>query len=73
MADNTAKARKDLDGARGAAREHIEKWRKYPNEQDKGFALKTLDRVQRDIAKLKSDHPSLNSSSPEDTWTTRNG
>jgi hypothetical protein len=73
MSDNTAKARKDLDGARAAVREHVEKWRRYPGEYDKNFAVKTIERVQRDIAKIKSDHPSLNTNSPEDSWTVRNG
>ena len=73
MADNTAKAKKDLDGARSAVREHIAKWRKYPDTNDKAFAAKTIERVQRDIAKIKSDHPSLSSSAPEDSWNPRNG
>jgi hypothetical protein len=73
MADNTAKARKELAGMRGAARDHISKWRKYPAQQDKDFAAKTIERIQGDIRKIKSEHPSLNQSASEDSWTIRNG
>lgn len=67
MADNTAKARKDLDGQRRSIREHIEKWKTYPAAQDKEFALKTIRRCQDHVSKLRRDHPSLGSSW-EDSW-----
>jgi hypothetical protein len=67
MADNTAQARKAIHGHRAAVREHIAKYKKYPDKNDKDFALKTISRVQAQIAKLRSAHPSIPSAS-EDTW-----
>jgi hypothetical protein len=69
MADNTAKARKDLEGMRKAVEEHIGKYQSYPDRQDKETALKTIQRVQGDIAATKAKHPSLtNDSSRLDSW-----
>lgn len=68
MADNTARARKQLEGARSSVAEHVEKWRRYSDPNDKSFALKTVERVQKEISKIKSNHPSLNHSSWEDSW-----
>ncbi len=68
MADNTARARKELDAARRAVSEHVDKWKRYSEKYDKDFALKTITRVQGEIQKLKSKHPSLQQSSWEDNW-----
>lgn len=68
MADNIARARKELESARKAVAEHVDKWKRYTEKQDKDFAAKTVKRVQGDIQKLKSNHPSLNKDSWEDTW-----
>ena len=67
MADNAARARKELDGMRSAVQAHIAKWRQYSDPNDKAFALKTIQRVQGDIAKLRGKHPSLGSD-PLDSW-----
>jgi hypothetical protein len=69
MADNTAKARKDLEGARKAVAEHIEKYNRYPAQQDKDTALKTIKNAQGRIRKIKDDHPSLRNNEREDNWT----
>lgn len=69
MADNTARARKELESARRAVSDHVDKWRRYPSAHDKDFALKTIKRIQGEIHRLKSAHPSLNVSSWEDGWT----
>jgi hypothetical protein len=69
MADNTAHARKEISGMRSAIEAHIAKWRQYSDANDKAFALKTIQRVQGDIAKLKEKHPSLRTdSNPLDAW-----
>ena len=73
MADNTAQARKALEGHRSAVRDHIAKWRRYADANDKRFAEKTIENAHTHIAKIKSDHPSLNQASAEDFWTPRNG
>lgn len=69
MADNTARARQQLEGHRKAVKEHIEKWREYPDPKDKEFALKTIANAQKQIAKLKDAHPSLRSNDDgADSW-----
>lgn len=68
MADNTAKARKDLDGARKSVADHIDKYRRYTSQHDKDFALKTIRNVQARIKKIKDDHPSLRKDDNLDTW-----
>lgn len=69
MADNTAHARKEISGMRSAIQDHVTKWRQYSDPNDKAFALKTIQRVQGDIARLKVKHPSLNSDADAlDTW-----
>ena len=69
MADNTAKARKELAGMRKAVADHIEKYQRYVEPYEKQGALKTVQRVQGDIARLKSKHPSLKDDSDRvDTW-----
>jgi len=63
MADDKVK----LEGQRNAIREHIDKYKAYPNEWDKQFALKTIRRCQSEIQDLIAKHkhwlPSW-----EDTW-----
>jgi hypothetical protein len=56
-----------VDGHRRAIREHIDKYQRYPAKQDKDFALKTIQRIQREIADLKRRNPRL-ANSGEDTW-----
>lgn len=68
MANNTAKAREQLEGHRRAVREHARKWRDYSAHQDKNFALKTIENAQRHIQRLKDAHPSLSSNQREDSW-----
>ncbi|MBF6446612.1 hypothetical protein IU429_02920 [Nocardia elegans] len=71
MADNTARARKELEAARRAVSEHVDKWERYAEKYDKEFALKTITRVQVEIDKIKSKHPSLRDDSWEDKWKPR--
>lgn len=68
MAENTAQARKQLDGHRAAVRDHARKHRDYRESYEKDFAWKTIQNVQSHITKLKSEHPSLSQNSTEDTW-----
>jgi hypothetical protein len=63
MADDQRK----IDGHRRAIREHIDKYQRYPAQQDKEFALKTIQRVQREIADLKRRNPRIRDAR-EDTW-----
>jgi len=56
-----------LEGQRRAIREHINKHARYPNEQDKRTALKSIQNAQRQIESLKRRNPRLGSSR-EDTW-----
>lgn len=67
MAENTASARKKLNGHRRAVREHVEKWQRYPDADDKAFARKTIERIQNEIRDLRQKHPTLDGE-PEDTW-----
>ncbi len=74
MADNTARARQELSGQRRAIADHVEKWRRYTEDYEKRNALKTVERAQSEIRKLKSGHPSLRGErSWQDEWTTRQG
>lgn len=69
MAENLAKAREQLSGHRKAVEEHIEKWRRYPDQQDKSFALKTIENAQGHIAKLKQKYPALSRDTNKfDSW-----
>lgn len=68
MADNTATARKQLEGARAAVREHAKKYRDYSEDYEKNGAWKTIQNAQGQISKLKGAHPSLNTNSKEDSW-----
>jgi hypothetical protein len=58
---------KKVEGHRRAIREHIEKYQRYVDERDKNFALKTIQRVQKEIADLKRRKPNIRSK-PEDSW-----
>jgi hypothetical protein len=68
MADNTAQARKAIDGHRRAIREHIDKYKRYTESYEKQGALRTIQRAQAEIRSLKSKHPSLNTSDSADSW-----
>ena len=68
MSDSKAEAENKIKGHRKAIREHIEKYRKYPHEQDKQFAVKTIQRVQTIIAGLRKPYAKNIPASPEDTW-----
>ena len=69
MDEGTARARREVAGMRSASVEHIAKWRAYPEPHDKATALKTIERVQGEIAKIQAKHPSLkNDYSALDTW-----
>jgi hypothetical protein len=70
MADNTARARKELDSQRKTVRDHQQKWREHKEPYEKNFALKTIRNAQSHIAKIKRDHPSLaRNDAPEDAWS----
>ena len=69
MADNTANARRKIDGHRSAIREHIAKYLRYVEPYEKRGALNTIQRAQAAIRSLKDGHPSLKGSAdPADTW-----
>ncbi|MFK7766910.1 MAG: hypothetical protein AB8B55_06780 [Mariniblastus sp.] len=63
MADD----KKKLAGHRKSVLEHIEKYKKYTQDHEKAFALKTIRNVQTQIKKIMSKHPHWESK-PEDTW-----
>ncbi|MDQ6523987.1 hypothetical protein RB608_10265 [Nocardioides sp. LHD-245] len=67
MAEDLKKTETKIAGHRRAIRAHIEKYRRYPADQDKAFALKTIQNAQRQISDLKRRQPRASSSS-EDTW-----
>ena len=67
MADNTATAGRKVEGHRRAIQEHIEKYKKYKDENDKRFALKTIANAQRQIADIRTKHPSIRGQA-EDSW-----
>src|SRR2546423_14878081 len=56
-----------VEGRRRAVRDHIAKYQRYSDKQDKEFALKTIQRVQRQIADLKRRKPKIRGSD-EDSW-----
>ncbi|MDZ7261256.1 MAG: hypothetical protein ONB05_04005 [candidate division KSB1 bacterium] len=64
MIDDKAK----LEGQRAAIREHIDKYKRYSEQHEKAFALRTIRNCQKQIAKIKSKHPHW-PSSWEDNWT----
>jgi hypothetical protein len=63
MADDKTK----LEGQRRAVRDHIDKYNRYPSQQEKQTALKTVQNAQSHIAALKRRNPRLGDSY-EDTW-----
>jgi len=65
-----ADEQKKIDGHRRAVRDHIDKYKRYPVQQDKDFALKTIRRVQGEIADLMRKNPRARSSW-EDSWRPR--
>jgi hypothetical protein len=67
MADNTAQARKSVDGHRRAIQDHIGKYKRYTQDYEKRGALRTIEGAQGHIRSLRNDHPSIGSSW-EDTW-----
>jgi len=56
-----------LDGQRRAIREHIEKYKKYPLDRDKDYALKTIRNCQKEVQSLRKKYPHL-PESWEDKW-----
>lgn len=58
-----------IAGHRAAIREHIDKYNKYPHPQDKEFALKTIQRVQKEISQLKNKANVNIDDSWEDDWS----
>lgn len=68
MTDNTAQARKKLDGQRSSVRDASRKWHRYTEAHEKETQWKTIQNAQGHIAKLKSAHPTLNSRDAADTW-----
>jgi hypothetical protein len=69
MADNTARARTELESQRRTIRDHQRKYSTYKQQYEKEFALKTIRNAQNQIAKIKSKHPSLaRDNASEDTW-----
>ena len=67
MSDSKADAEKKIKGHRKAVEEHVAKYHKYPHENDKKFALKTIQRVQAIIAELRRPHAKNIPASPWDT------
>ena len=69
MADNTAQARKKLEGQRDSVRDATRKWHRYTEGYEKENQWKTIQNAQGFISKIKRDHPSLsNDRDAADTW-----
>jgi hypothetical protein len=69
MPDNAGRAKHDLKGQRRAVSEHVERYKRTGQPQDKESALRTIRIAQRHIAKLKSSYPGLSrDTSWEDDW-----
>jgi hypothetical protein len=56
-----------LEGQRRAIREHIAKYKIYPDAWDKNYALKTIRNCQKEVVSLLRKFPNLHASW-EDTW-----
>lgn len=56
-----------IDGQRRAIREHIAKFERYPDRNDKRTAVKTVERAQNEITSIKRRHPRV-AARWEDTW-----
>lgn len=67
MADNTAAAKKKVDGHRGHIKTHIAKYQRYTDPHDKATMVKQIQNAQTQIRDLRSKHPSISAAS-EDTW-----
>jgi hypothetical protein len=67
-----ADPRKAVAGHRAAVREHIEKFFDYEHEQDKSFALKTVQRIQSEIADVRARARTI-AASWEDSWEPEDG
>jgi hypothetical protein len=64
--------KKAVEGHRAAVREHIAKFFDYPLKQDKDFALKTVKRVQGEIADVRARARTI-VESWEDSWEPTDG
>lgn len=67
MSDNTASAKKKIDGHRSHIRSHIEKYNRYREDYEKQTMVKQIQNAQTQIGDLRGKHPSIAASS-EDTW-----
>lgn len=68
MSDNTAQARKKLEGHREAVRDATRKWHRYTETYEKDGQWRTIQNAQRHIQRIKNDHPSLGLSDRADSW-----
>lgn len=69
MSLTRSEAMSRIEGQRRAIREHISKYENYPYEQDKQFALRTIEICQAEIEKLKRQCNVSIEDSWEDDWT----
>ncbi len=67
MADNTARARAQIEGHRKHIRTHIEKYKKFTDSYSKATMVKQIETAQSQIRDLLRKHPSP-ASSREDNW-----
>ena len=67
MSDNTASAKKKIEGHRAHIRTHIEKYKRYREDYEKQNMVKQIQNAQHQISDLRRKHPSI-SGSDEDTW-----
>lgn len=58
-----------IESQRASIREHIDKYKRYPHDRDKEFALDTISRCQERISTLKYQCSQDIPYSWEDTWT----
>lgn len=73
VTDNAAQARKQIDGHRRQIRGSVQKWKDYKEDYEKQNQLKTIQNVQNQIQKLKSQHPSLKHDNDKaDEWSPGN-
>lgn len=68
MGDNTAQARKKIEGHRAAIRDATRKWHRYTENCEKDGQWKTIQNAQGHVSNLKREHPSLNNPDSADTW-----
>ena len=67
MAENTASARKKINGHRNHIRTHIDKFNRYKEPYEKEQMVKQIQNAQKQITDLRAKHPSIGASS-EDAW-----